>query len=156
MQCLTAKGSAGRARHGGHVPYSAGISLPSGTQELFQRPALNAGFVTLSAMPRGATKLHGDWLACTSLELLSMLEFQTKPCFSPTPGQITKRRVRLISTRKERERPENNRCYAMLWKHHKNNLDVTSQVAPLEYWVLFSMSAPTRLSGFEGLEDSCI
>lgn len=49
-----------QARQGGRVLYSAGISLPSGTEELFQRLALNAGFVILLAVPRGAGKLHGD------------------------------------------------------------------------------------------------
>lgn len=59
-RCLTAKGSAERARRGGRVLYSAGISLPSGTQGLFPRPALSTGFVTLSAVPGGAGKLGRD------------------------------------------------------------------------------------------------
>lgn len=32
-------------------------------------PTLNTDFVTLSALPEGAGKLHSNWLACISLEL---------------------------------------------------------------------------------------
>lgn len=93
-------------------------------------PALNTGFVTLSAVPEGVGNLLSDWLACTSLELLSMSSFQTKLCFPPPLHRLGRGGKGSSFPFLGRERPENNRIL-YCEKNHKNNLDV---IVELQFW----------------------